>query len=87
LTFAPGTAGGQAIDNVRLEVETERISLLAFDPTGEGNEKLSIEKYRLALPKMLVQRKEAEARARAAGHSVMQGWVDPEVSGIPISEN
>jgi hypothetical protein len=75
------------MDNVRLEVETERLSLLAFDPTGEGNEKFSLENYRLALPKVLTQRENAESKARAAGISILEKWVDPAVSGIPIPKN
>jgi hypothetical protein len=87
LTFVPGRANNQVMDKVRLEVESERLSLLAFDSSGEGDERRALESYRLALPKMLAQRKLAEAKARAAGIRILEEWADPAVSGIAVPKN
>jgi hypothetical protein len=86
LSFTPGRER-IVIDNLSLNVTAERLRLAIEDPESAGDDKAGAIRLAQIMPKVVAQRLEREAKARAAGIKILEDWVDPPIGGVAVPKH
>jgi hypothetical protein len=68
--------------SVNIQTEEERLGIVG--QTGKSGLAARRAEYQTRMPRWLEERKEAEARARAQGATILDHWKDATVAGVPV---
>lgn len=87
LVYRAGRGSAVVLDSISVNIESERLGVLAYDPNQEGNMQSATQALRAALPDLLASRLAAEAKAAAGGQKVLTNWIDPPIGGVEVPKH